>query len=351
MKIYVRSTSLISAQDTFGKTSFPEKMDGFLRSVFSARHPDYKVYFKPQVARRMGKLVKMGVSAGVEALNAAHLEKPDAILTGTGMGCIEDTERFLLSVIENGETLLTPTSFIQSTHNTVGGQIALYLQCRNYNLTYVHRGFSFESALLDALLLFQEGEAAQVLVGGVDELTENHMKIYRKLDHWKQEVNNLEMLEDDTPGTLPGEGAAFFVLSSQSDPDDLCTIEALEMIYRPDKEFLKNHVLEFLERNGLHIREIDMVLTGMNGNPEEDEFYNYLKNNILFDTPMAAFKHFSGDFPTASAVGLWYGVMALKSGTYPQEGWMTEFRPKTLSRILFINNFRLGYFSFILLTV
>ena len=63
----------------------------------------------------------------------------------------------LLSIIT--KNILTPTSFIQSTHNTVGGQIALELQCKGYNFTYVHGSNSFESALLDAKLQLELNEA------------------------------------------------------------------------------------------------------------------------------------------------------------------------------------------------
>ena len=52
---------------------------------------------------------------------------PDAIITGTGLGCLEDTEKFLTAMVTNKEEFLTPTSFIQSTHNTVSAQIALLL--------------------------------------------------------------------------------------------------------------------------------------------------------------------------------------------------------------------------------
>ena len=58
------------------------------------------------------------------------------------------------------KNILTPTSFIQSTHNTVGGQIALGLECKGYNFTYVHASISFESALLDAQLQLAMDEAS-----------------------------------------------------------------------------------------------------------------------------------------------------------------------------------------------
>ena len=57
---------------------------------------------------------------------------------------------FLRKMIEFEEKMLSPTAFIQSTHNTVGAQIALLLKCHHYNNTIVHRAFSFENALTEA---------------------------------------------------------------------------------------------------------------------------------------------------------------------------------------------------------
>src|SRR5690606_30026983 len=124
---------------------------------------------------------------------------------GTGMGCIEDTEKFLNAIISNDESFLTPTSFIQSTHNTVGAQIALGLQCKAYNNTFTHATISFESALMDAQLLLETEEAKNVLTGSLDELG-NEIIYY------------IRMMEDKTPGGIKvpfGEGASFFVISDE----------------------------------------------------------------------------------------------------------------------------------------
>ena len=76
-------------------------------------------------------------------------------------------------MIELNEEMLPPTAFIQSTHNTVAAQIALMLKCHAYNNTFVHKGISFESALLDGIMLMRDNEASNFLVGAIDELTDN----------------------------------------------------------------------------------------------------------------------------------------------------------------------------------
>ncbi|MBO7366117.1 MAG: beta-ketoacyl synthase chain length factor, partial [Bacteroidales bacterium] len=64
---------------------------------------------------------------------------------------------------------LSPTSFMQSTHNTVSSMIAIHLGCHGYNATYSHTGASLESALLDAWLQISLGDIDTALVGRFDE--------------------------------------------------------------------------------------------------------------------------------------------------------------------------------------
>ena len=64
------------------------------------------------------------------------------------------------ALMDNREQMLNPTAFIQSTFNTVGAQLALLLKIHAYNVTYVHRGLSFESALIDGIISIAEGKHA-----------------------------------------------------------------------------------------------------------------------------------------------------------------------------------------------
>ena len=84
---------------------------------------------------------------------------------------LETSEQFLQDICENGEQLLKPTLFMQSTHNTIGSLIAIRLGCHGYNATYSHTGCSLRSALEDAMLQLQLGDIESALVGWYDERT------------------------------------------------------------------------------------------------------------------------------------------------------------------------------------
>src|SRR5690606_35841948 len=127
MEAFIRSASAISPQNTFFEDNYLEDVVTQKEAYLRCLEPDYKEYIDPKLTRRMARIIKMGVAAAIKALREAGVANPDAIIMGTGLGCLKDTERFLTDIIENKEGALSPTPFIQSTHNTIGGQIALML--------------------------------------------------------------------------------------------------------------------------------------------------------------------------------------------------------------------------------
>lgn len=128
-----------------------------------------KEFVQPMEARRMGKLLKAATIASQQALNIAGIECPDAIITATSLGMLETSEKFLNAMIVDGEEALSPTLFMQSTHNTIGSAIAIRNKCNGYNITYTQGAKSFDWAMQDAIRLIEEGEANTVLVGSYDE--------------------------------------------------------------------------------------------------------------------------------------------------------------------------------------
>ena len=128
-------------------------------------------YVKPLEARRMGKIMKSSLLSSLKALEIAGIDTPDAIITATAWGCLDYSERLLKQLQEEGEALLKPTYFMQSTHNTIGSNIAIRLKCHGYNVTYTHGEKSLDWAIRDAKLLIQSGKYKTVLVGVHDEVT------------------------------------------------------------------------------------------------------------------------------------------------------------------------------------
>ena len=128
-------------------------------------------YVSPMESRRMGKLMKSSLLASLKALKAAGVNQPDAIITATAMGCLENSEQLLRQLTDEGETMLKPTLFMQSTHNTISSNIAIHLGCHGYNITYTQDTDSLSWAIRDAEQLLRSGKCKTVLVGCHDETT------------------------------------------------------------------------------------------------------------------------------------------------------------------------------------
>ena len=138
---------------------------------------ELKTYVSVLESRRMGKLMKASLLTSLKALDIAGIERPDAIITATAMGCLENSERLLEQIEAEGETSIKPTYFMQSTHNTLGSNIAIRTKCHGWNVTFTHGKQSLDWALREAKMLLGSGRYKRVLVGVHDEST----PLYRTL--------------------------------------------------------------------------------------------------------------------------------------------------------------------------
>ncbi len=167
----------------------PVALEGpYLRS----QDPDFRPFLNPMQARRMGLILKRATAVSLTALKDAGIECPDAIFTGTGLGCMESTENFLAAMCRDGEEMLPPTSFMMSTHNTVSSAVAILVHCHGCNCTYSQKDISFESALLDAFLQLQTGRLSNALVGAHDETTPDTFRLLRSAGYFDGTVTAAE---------------------------------------------------------------------------------------------------------------------------------------------------------------
>jgi 3-oxoacyl-[acyl-carrier-protein] synthase II len=337
MKAYINNTAIVSPQRTFDQ-DFPMEVVRYPDAKFlKCIEPAYKDFLDPMVSRRMSRIVKMGVCAALSCLRKAGVEKPDAVIAGTGLGCLEDTEKFLGSIYTLQEHLLNPTPFINSTHNTIAGAIALAIKCHGYNATFTHRGFSFESALLDALMIAAENPGANILAGAFDEITTNSYDITKRLGLWER--------------TIPGEGVAFFMLSGKSQANSMAQLNALQTLFYPEKEsVVEKEIDNFIINAGLSAQDIDLVLMGINGDPLTDGYYKHLMDSIFEGKPVAEFKHLSGEYDTASSFALWLAAEVIHKQHIPEWIRANEYKPKKLKNLLIYNHLRGVNHSFYLLS-
>ena len=309
--IFVLSAKQISMQPPLSE----EWMDApveyevpFTRSI----DPSFKEYVSPIEARRMGRILKRALATSREALKEAGYDSVDAIMTGTGFGCIENTEFFLDALSNEGEQLLKPTYFMQSTHNTISSLVAIQTKNYNYNASYAHKGISFDSALHDAWLQFRLGKIDSALVGCHDEMTETFHRIMKR---------GGVMGQDDE---RCGEVAVSVVLSRDESalrqaqgPQPLCRLTGLKLLHQPSMNDLMDAVTTMLQSAQKSLADVDYVLTGISGNHPSDAAYLAEAKTLFGDKPLLKYKHLFGENFTASGLGFYVAAQCLKAGRVP----------------------------------
>lgn len=335
MEAFINGFSAISPQNTFAEEIFlwdaREYCDvRFIKCI----EPQYSLFIDPMVSRRMSRIIKMGVCSALKCLRDAGIKDPDAIITGTGMGCVEDTWKFLSSIYENEEKLLNPTPFIQSTHNTVAASIALMLKCHGYNSTYGHRGFSFESALIDGMMLLKEEQADNILVGALDELTPDLFTITDRLGFWKKEtVSNLQLKDSKSRGSIAGEGTAFFSLSRMKSEKSFARISSVKTLLKPVS-------LQKIENTLRETGKPDLVILGINGDSAGDEIYNELRRGLFKDVPAVWYKHLCGEYDTSTAFALAMAAGIIREQRVPEVLKLDNIPVGGIQKILIYNHLR-----------
>lgn len=266
-----------------------------------ATNPVFRDYMAANEARRMGGLMKRALVTTLKVLSDTGIEHPDAIITGTCLGSLDYTERILDAMLENGEEALSPTHFMQSTHNTVGSALAIYTKTHGYNTTYSHGSISFDLTVQDAWMQMQLGKISTALVGGHDEMTEGYFSKLQQVKYVGVE------------GMVPcGEMAMSMLLNTDPSVDHLAELAGIRMSFRPSGEQLQQQLDSLLAQAGMTLDDVSLVMTGMNGNPANDQLYKPMLETLLADKPTMDYKRVFGENYAASALGLYAASHLLK---------------------------------------
>lgn len=188
--------------------------------------------------RRMDSFSKMALlgahlaltDAGIEPANQAGL----GLIIASGYGATTTTTYALLdSIARDGDVCTSPIHFANSMHNTCAANISLQIGATGPNLTVSQFHLSVPSALLTARQWLLEGRVERVLFGAVDELSDLIGYLWLRQ---RREANHGPMrpLATGEESAIPGEGAAFFVLSARDEATPgYCTLGNVSTGRRP----------------------------------------------------------------------------------------------------------------------
>lgn len=273
---YIHKIASITHQDSFNQTDVNDSLVEIAEDTVLIS-PDYKKYVLPASLRRLSPILRMAVAAAKECQEAITIPV-EAISVGTALGCLTDTEKFL-NVINTVEgEILSPTAFIQSTHNTIAGLISLELKNHSYNMTHTQNNLSLEMALIDSMLCCDEGKDF-VLFGVADEA--------------------IDFLNKLKPIVLPENsivtsGTTFFALSKKKSKSEIGFQACRSIIKAKDIEV---EIDLFLRELKIEINEIDRIYTNQNSLDFPKEMVvNYEAYSGLYFTANAFGVHLAHDW-------------------------------------------------------
>lgn len=288
---FIQHIESITHQDSFQKDNIWNELKP-LEADHALISPDYKNYIPAAALRRLSTILRMGIAAS-KACQEKVPNEFDSISVGTALGCLTDTEKFLVTINTVSGDVLSPTAFIQSTHNTISGQISLDLKNHAYNMTHTQNALSFEVALKDGLLCVDEGKKS-VLVGAADEA-----------------IPFLERLRGSLiRTTLPFTSGATFLVVSGEKENAAAVIQACEVYFSAENP--EELITQFLHANQCTPDSIDLILEA------GTDFQSLAKNHIPFTD-------YSGFYQSASAFAV-----------HMANDWLRQNR--TGKRVLIVNN-------------
>ena len=90
------------------------------------------------------------------------------------------------------------------------------------------------------------------------------------------------------------------------------------MLHKPEGiEQIKTRTTAFLRQNDLSISDLDVVLSGLNGDAEHDSLLTQLNNDFFSASTIGGFKHLCGEYMTASSFAFYMASQLLKTRHVP----------------------------------
>ena len=283
IRVYIKAATQISMQQPLSEawmTAPVEHTEPYVRSL----DPNFRDWLNPLESRRMGKILKRALVTAQKVMHDSGVQQPDAVITGTGLGCIENTELFLDQLCREGEEMLKPTYFMQSTHNTISSLISIHDHLHGYNTTYSHKSVSFDSALLDAFTQLRLGDIQTALVTGNDEMTPSYFSILQRAGYVGQ------------PGQVAAGETSVAMMLTTDPADALCEIEEVSMSVRGVQQ---------------PFAPADLLMLGTNGVPQNDQLYREVAQQMP-GVETFEYKRLFGESYTVSGLGV-YAAAHLRS--------------------------------------
>jgi 3-oxoacyl-[acyl-carrier-protein] synthase II len=246
--------------------------------------------------RRADKLSKMAVLAASDAIADSSIEniaqKKIGIILATAFGAHVTTFEFLDGVLDFGDAAVSPTTFSNSVHNAAASYVSSSLNIQGPTMTVTQFRFSFQSALQLAQTWLDQARCDYILVGGVDQYGDVLGYVAgEKLVAAKD--GKIKPFTFKPTCHVPGEGAAFFLVSNERTEKIYCSINAVHT--SNDLDIGKSVDINIIDADGMLL--------------DESAYRLFLSNDAL----VSAYAPIFGSMMIGSAFNIATGALMLKN--------------------------------------
>jgi len=286
--------------------------------------------------RRLGHLQQMALVAARRCLPQGPPASisPDRVCVamGTGLGGLGETAAFVENMLVNEERAPLAGRFANSVHNACASLLAMDLNLRGLNSTPTHREISFEAALWHCAGQLRQGRADLALAGAADELSTYSQAVGERWGWWDERAPVIRPFSRDLKGRrrpLPGEGAAVFTLAR--DDQGASPLARVRGVHfgrfaapsggPPEAQAEASWIRKSLERDGVPLASVDLLLTGASGWPPWDDAYRQVASalSVLLgrEVSLGAYKQVCGEHHSASAFGFFVALGLVRGEIEP----------------------------------
>ena len=271
--------------------------------VFLAETARLDKYIPKKALRRIDHYAKMALLGSYLALEDAAMLDIDpkglGIVIASGYGASATTFAFLDSFITSNDAYSSPTHFSNSVHNAAAAHISIFIGAKGPSLTVSQFDMSVPSALISAFQWLKEGRVERVLFGAVDEYCDVLGYCWGRFFGADRTGTITEPFLFDRQSAIPGEGAAFFLLSGRKigSGNDYGRITGALTQYR----------------EGVHLPGPDRTLfiLGADGHKASGAHYERL---ITEEMSVASYAPLYGSFPANMAFDMAAACVSIKEG-------------------------------------
>jgi hypothetical protein len=114
-----------------------------------------------------------------------------------------------------------------------------------------------------------------------------------------------------------GECAMSMMVNKQVSPDNLCELAGVSIFRMKSVQNIRKQLEALVEKANIKVETIQMVMTGVNGNLENDRLYQPVLDELFPQAEHLQYKQLFGENYTVSALGLYAAAHLMKKQGTP----------------------------------